>query len=1522
MSLFRIGSGHILVDADTSRVQPSILRALRDAQRSADVEGRRLGESVGRQIQDGINRALRNVPRIRLNLDMAQAQQELRRFQRDLRDLSPVRVRLNLDMGNAQQELRRFQQRLRDLSPVRVRINLNLGNVLAQLTNLQRLIDRLDGRRAHVRVDADTARASAQIAALRRQLDALRSRHPDVRVNADTKEATKSVSGLLALIMSLAPAAVPVAAATSAAIMGIAASFSAATAAGGIFAAAFIPEFNNVRDSSDAAKKMMDAQETAERKLALAQKLTAEKSDLAKKAWAAEKTARLAARDATLAYQRQIEGLPKPTVDAAMALAKLKVAYEDWAEGLAGSTMPVFTKAVDMVRGLLPKLTPIVKSVGWSLTEFLDTLGDNYAGKVFKEFGASVSTIGNDALLSFLRIIKNVVTGFVGMLNAFMPMSVGITIGLEEMTARFAKWGATLKDNQGFQNFLAYVRKNGPGVLDLVKNLAAAFVTVVKALAPIGGLSLAVANGFLKLMSIIPVPVLTALAGAIISVSVAVKLWTSAQTLLNAVLVLNPIGLVVAAVAALGVAFYLAYQKFKPFHDYVDQTWALLKQKLSPVLSEVGAKLKSELLNTLQSLAAKFQTTILPPLQQLWTTVKTQLVPALLALGQAVAKEVTPILSTLWSMFTKKVVPAVMEVYGAIVKNLSPILKSLSDFIRDRVVPAVQSIGQKLGELVTKAQPVIDVVIWTVKELGKLAANIIGTVVPAIVNLAGPVFSGLVKVIGSVIDAVIKVVEWLVKFGTKVRETAVSVKNWFVDMWAKTREVFDNVKKKIDDVITWMKTTFAALKTNVTKTWADQWTAIQTKYTNTWNTIKGRVDQAWTWLKDSFSKTKTAIVNTWSDAWTSIRDWFTTRWNNIKSNVSGAWSWLKDSFTKTKTAVTDTWSTAWTSIRDKFTSMWNTIRGHVDSAWTWLKGSFTSLKNSITNTWSSAWNSIHSKGTDLWGKIKTGVNSFKDAVVDAFTKAKDGVGVAWNKLSDIAKKPVNFIIGTVYTKGIKALWDKVAKWVGLGALPEAPKLLAAGGTVGPEPNVYNRPTAIVGEGNPAHPEFVIPTDPKYRKRALSLYQQAGTQLMADGGILGSIWGGLKSGASAVGGAAKDVGSWIKDKAKDLAEGALEPFFSAGMKVVNGLLGKIPGASTGFGKLMKAVPTKVASGILSFLKGKDEESAGGADVAGALKWARTQAGKPYQWGGAGNPSWDCSGFMGGIQKKIDGTNPNGRIWSTFSFSGAKAPAGWVRNLKAPFMVGITNQGKGHTAGTLGGVNVESRGGDGVLVGPRARGYNNSLFTDWYGYKPSQGGGDWSAKGTGVARWRPNVVAELKHLGLSTGWQDTVLRRMNQESGGDPNVVNKWDSNWKAGTPSVGLMQVIGPTFAAYAGSHKGTGPFKYGVSVQPNANIHAGLNYANKRYGSLAGLNRAGGYDSGGWLPPGATLAINKTGKPEAVLTNEEAQTFRRMVQNPDQLGGINVVINWSTLTLPSKPETRKLAVQLRDAIRDVERARR
>jgi preprotein translocase subunit YajC len=113
----------------------------------------------------------------------------------------------------------------------------------------------------------------------------------------------------------------------------------------------------------------------------------------------------------------------------------------------------------------------------------------------------------------------------------------------------------------------------------------------------------------------------------------------------------------------------------------------------------------------------------------------------------------------------------------------------------------------------------------------------------------------------------------------------------------------------------------------------------------------------------------------------------------------------------------------------------------------------------------------------------------------------------------------------------------------------------------------------------------------------------------------------------------------------------------------------------------------------------------------LSWARTQIGKPYQWGGDNNPSWDCSGFMSAIESVIRGEAPH-RRWATGAFSGATAPPNWRLNAQSPFMIGITNAGVGHTAGTLLGTNVEMTVPV-ARMGGAARGAADGMFPDHYG-----------------------------------------------------------------------------------------------------------------------------------------------------------------------------------------------------------------
>jgi hypothetical protein len=221
------------------------------------------------------------------------------------------------------------------------------------------------------------------------------------------------------------------------------------------------------------------------------------------------------------------------------------------------------------------------------------------------------------------------------------------------------------------------------------------------------------------------------------------------------------------------------------------------------------------------------------------------------------------------------------------------------------------------------------------------------------------------------------------------------------------------------------------------------------------------------------------------------------------------------------------------------------------------------------------------------------------------------------------------------------------------------------------------------------------------------------QRFADGGIFG--W--IKSKAASVAGAGSAVWNKVKEAASWLTD-TLEASARAGVKnVVDPLLRSFPGMDTGFGKMILRIPTRIIDALFGYSKEADKRGAGGIGgprIQKALNWAKTQNGKPYQWGGNGDPSWDCSGFMSAIESVIRGQKPH-RRWSTHAFKGG-TPPGWVKNGQSAFRVGITHAGVGHTAGTLGKTRVESRGGDGVVVGPRARGYNDRLFTSWYGFKP--------------------------------------------------------------------------------------------------------------------------------------------------------------------------------------------------------------
>lgn len=380
-------------------------------------------------------------------------------------------------------------------------------------------------------------------------------------------------------------------------------------------------------------------------------------------------------------------------------------------------------------------------------------------------------------------------------------------------------------------------------------------------------------------------------------------------------------------------------------------------------------------------------------------------------------------------------------------------------------------------------------------------------------------------------------------------------------------------------------------------------------------------------------------------------------------------------------------SPVFTWIGDKAKALYEKhIKPHTGDA----KKAFEILGRAVKTLWDTAFKPvlgwIGDKMKWLYDKaIKPYTKDIRRAVdlmALGFKTAKDSIKKEWDQLREITKKPVKFIISHVYNGGIVPLWNKVADITGADKLKKMDlKGFHTGGIMsGYSPGRDDRVIAVGGGEAVMRPEWT---------RAVGADQINAWNAAARSGGISGVQRAISSGMPAF--ADGGIVGWFKDRGNDVGKfvngaknaaadalGFLDPskLFDKATGYIRGQLDGI--ATNGWAKSVVRLPIK----MLSALKDKAMGIFGGGgdgsgNVSSALSWARTQASKAYQWGGNGDPSWDCSGFMSAIESVIRGEKPH-RRWATGSFNGAAAPSGWVRGLRAPFMIGVTNAGVGHTA----------------------------------------------------------------------------------------------------------------------------------------------------------------------------------------------------------------------------------------------------
>lgn len=230
--------------------------------------------------------------------------------------------------------------------------------------------------------------------------------------------------------------------------------------------------------------------------------------------------------------------------------------------------------------------------------------------------------------------------------------------------------------------------------------------------------------------------------------------------------------------------------------------------------------------------------------------------------------------------------------------------------------------------------------------------------------------------------------------------------------------------------------------------------------------------------------------------------------------------------------------------------------------------------------------------------------------------------------------------------------------------------------------------------------------------------------------------------------------------------------------------------------------------------------------------------------AGIEHYDLGGVIGGVGKFFSGA------WDKL-----EAVGDWLANPIGK----VTDLIKSSISGISGGVEMFSNLASGVinkLTGSVVDWFKKELakLQDTLGANPG---------GSGVQRWKPYVIQALKANGFDASAYQVAawMRVIQRESNGNPRAINLWDSNAKAGIPSMGLVQTIGPTFNAF--KFPGHNDVYNGYD-----DLLAGIHYMKSIYGSgssaFARVSGPEGYANGGLITQPIHALVGEDG-PETIL---------------------------------------------------------
>lgn len=540
-----------------------------------------------------------------------------------------------------------------------------------------------------------------------------------------------------------------------------------------------------------------------------------------------------------------------------------------------------------------------------------------------------------------------------------------------------------------------------------------------------------------------------------------------------------------------------------------------------------------------------------------------------------------------------------------------------------------------------------------------------------------------------------------------------------------------------------------------------------------------------------------------------------------------------------------------------------------------------------------AWNGIKSAADVVWkflrDKVLKPMGTFFDTTLpEKFRAFGRAFGQVWSGIKAAAAKPVNFVIKTVWNKGLRPALNLIPG-VNLGEATPIPGY-KDGGLIPGRFSAMNRdnvlalsktgiPTARVEPG-----EFVVNRTQTARHRAVLEAINAGNLQRFAGG--GYVWPTNTRALS---------GNYSGHSGVDIAVGTGNPMFAVDSGVID-----YTGWGRGYGNAVflrdsKGVPWVYGHGSRATVSAGQQVGRG--QIIGYTGNTGRSSGPHLHieaaLGGAfartANRSYTLGLLNGSAMPQGGGDGGGG---SSFFHLLTKLPNA-IKNIRTQINNNLTTPwGKLIKSAVLDSVNKAQDWGMGKIRSL------TDVVSSTAGKVANWGKGIWNKiKGGNIQKWRPTVARALAYSGVGGGRndEDLWLRQIQTESNGNPNLVQDprvYDINIRRGDPARGLVQVPGVTWADFG---YGMGPF-FNNWKDPFKNLVVGMRAANAQHRPdwRNAIGKGRGYSTGATSTLPGWAMIDERGnewvnfsKGDSVLPHGVTP-----VQGPQKIRGEMRITNW------------------------------